>query len=503
MLAKLKLPPGILGVGTRHDSQGRWRDGSLVRWNEGILQPVRPWSRITPIPLTGRICGMQPVLDNDQRKWLIIGSNEGVWVLGEGEAVDVTPAAFSAGYIVTEIAAGFGVGLYNTGDYGTPRSVPTGLSLEADNWSFDVWGEYVVGCSVGDGTALVWRPGTLSSPYDPEFLPIDNAPINNRALVVTTERHLLLVSAGGNPRKIQWSAREDYTEWTPSALNQAGDLELETAGSLQAAIKMVGGVVVLSEVDAFMVRFVGQPYGYGQTRIGHNCGIIGPHAGTSASDFAVWMGPTGFWMYQGQLHPVSCDVWDYVFRDIDYFQRAQVACGHNAEFSEVWWFFPKVGHPRNSHYVCWNYRENWWSVGVLGRSHWQTKGIWDHSVAAGHDGHVYEHEKLFSDPGAANRDAPYITSAPFEIGSGDQVMHITRLVPDQECRHTDALSYTFESRQAPVCGSATYGPYHPSPSGFTDTRFVGRELQWTVNVEDDVDWRLGVLRADIKPGGGR
>ena len=467
------------------------------------MQPVRPWTRITNVPIPGRVCGMQPVRDNAQRKWLVVGSNTGVWLVRSGDPVDITPTGFAAGYETTELGGGFGAGDYDREMYGTPRTQETGITLEADTWHFDVWGEFIVGCSVGDGTAYVWRPGTLSTPYDATMLPISNAPANNRGLLTTNERHLMLISAGGDPRKVQWSAREDYTVWAPTALNLAGDLTLETAGSLQTGLKAPNGIVVLSEVDAFLIRYVGQPFGYGQDRIGHNCGIIGPHAGASTSDFVVWMGITGFWSYRGQLQSIPCDVWDFVFRDLNLRQTSQISCGHNADFHELWWFFPKGDATKNSHYVSWNYRENWWATGELARTHWQEKGAWTASVAAGADGFLYEHEKPFTSPGAAMRPAPYITSAPFMLGSGENIMHVTHITPDQECKSLDALSYTFATRFTPACGDKEFGPYYPDADGYTDTRFAGREIEWTVRAEKDISWRMGILHAEIAPGGRR
>ena len=46
--------------------------------------------------------------------------------------------------------------------------------------------------------------------------PIANAPINNKGMVVTEERFIFLLGAGGDPRKVQWCDKENNTVWTPS-----------------------------------------------------------------------------------------------------------------------------------------------------------------------------------------------------------------------------------------------------------------------------------------------
>ena len=59
-----------------------------------------------------------------------------------------------------------------------------------------------------------------------------NAPTGNKGLVVTEERFVFALGAGGNPRKVQWCDQENNTSWTPSATNQAGDFELQTVGQI-------------------------------------------------------------------------------------------------------------------------------------------------------------------------------------------------------------------------------------------------------------------------------
>lgn len=503
MLVPFSLPPGIAIKGTPLETKGRWRDANFVRWKEGAIQPIGWWTRVTSEPLPGRINGLRPLRDLTLRQWLVIGTNEGVWTLGDSRLVNRTPSDFIPGKRITEKGDGFGSRWYSLDEYGTPRPGDTGLSLEADWWSMDTWGEFVVACSVRDGRVLLWKPGDFDTPADETFAPIPGAPVDNRALLVTDERHLMLLAADGDPRKVKWSSREDYSDWTPTALNLAGELTLNTTGTLQMAAKTAGEILVLSETDAFRLRYVGQPYGYGQERVGVNCGVVGPRAGTSTHDFVAWMGAGGFWLYNGQLQQIPCEVWDYVFPDINRFQINQVTCGHNPGFSEIWWFFPKGESETNCHYVAWNYQENWWTVGRLPRSEWSDIPIWGSPLAGGQDGHVYQHEMAFGSPGLARRDKPFVESSPFEVAGGDRVAHVTRLLPDHSSAELEALSYRFSARMAPLTASNSFGPYQHGPEGWADTRFAGREIRWRVTAERDEDWRLGPLRAEIVAGGKR
>lgn len=505
MLKAVTFPPGMLQNGTPLKTKGRWRDGNLVRWAEGVMQPVKPWRRITQEPFEGRISSLISVRDSVFRRHLVFGSSSKCRVLFAGEFRDITPSDLTPGRDFTSRGTGYGAANYGEETYGTPRQAATGLSLEATNWSFGVWGTFVVGTNTADGRVFVWRPGTLTEPADEEMLPIDGAPTDNRALLVTEERHLMLLGAGGDPQRVAWSARENYNEWTPSALNLAGDLLFSTSGALQTARLVGNEILVLSTTDAFRMRYVGQPFGYGQKRVGANCGVMGPNAVAVVTDFAVWMGEEGFFVYRGQITPLACDVWDYVYRDLNYLQRSIVCCGHNAAHSEVWWFFPVGDDTFNSRYVIWNYRENWWSLGQMHRSAWMDRGVWDSPVAAGLSGpgvggNLYEHEQPFGTLGVANRDKPYIVSSPVEVGDGDRLMVVNELIPDQETVSRGALKYTFLARMNPRTPPVEFGPFLPDESGYTPCRITGRELTLRVDTEQDVDWRLGVLRANLLPG---
>ena len=52
--------------------------------------------------------------------------------------------------------------------------------------------------------------------------PITNAPINNKGIVVTEERFIFALGAGGNSRKVQWCDKENNTQWTPAVITKAG-----------------------------------------------------------------------------------------------------------------------------------------------------------------------------------------------------------------------------------------------------------------------------------------
>ena len=89
--------------------------------------------------------------------------------------------------------------------------------------------------------------------------PITNAPINNKGIVVTEERFIFALGAGGNSRKVQWCDKENNTQWTPAVNNESGDIELATSGQVMGGVRTRGVTLIITDTDAHMAQYVGSP----------------------------------------------------------------------------------------------------------------------------------------------------------------------------------------------------------------------------------------------------
>ena len=72
----------------------------------------------------------------------------------------------------------------------------------------------------------------------------------------------------------------------------------------------------------------------------------------------------------------------------------RLSCGgHNSNFNEIIWFFPKGSDQKTPNkYVIWNYVDNVWSVGSMDRGCWIDQGVFDYPIACDSLGNVYQHE---------------------------------------------------------------------------------------------------------------
>ena len=146
-LVPLDIPAGVYRNGTEYESKGRWFDTNLVRWREGRLEPVGGWEQFdsTQSALDGKARGILTWRGNDSGKYMAIGTNTKLYASQGGQIYDITPTSFATGREDTIIGYGYGLGIYDTGDYGTERT--TSVALDATTWSMDNWGEYLVACS--------------------------------------------------------------------------------------------------------------------------------------------------------------------------------------------------------------------------------------------------------------------------------------------------------------------------------------------------------------------
>lgn len=494
-LLPLKVPSGVVRNGTQYQVGGRWYDANLVRWNNGVMLPVGGWQKLNSTNAFSGVCrGLFTWKDNSVNRYLAVGTNSKLYVWNEtGNLVNITPTSFLAGRVDSIYGQGFGSGDFGTQVYGVART-GGGNVADAATWSFDSWGQNLIACAPHDGKLYEWSLNPAN-----KAVAITNAPTDNLGVIVTPERYLVALGAGGTPRKVQWSDQEDNTTWTATATNTAGDFELQTSGVIQTAKRVRGQILILTDTDAHTMNYLGPPFVYGFEKVGSFCGAAGPNAAVAIDTFAVWMGNDNFHIFDGIVQTLPSDVRDYVFGDFNRVQSAKVYAGVNAKFSEVWWFYPSANSTENDRYVVWNYMEKHWAIGTLPRTAYMSGDLFKFPFAAAPDGYVYEHENGWTAAGASLVEQRYAESGSVEIGNGDNIVVARQLIPDERTQGQTRVK--FKTRYTPNGTEATLGPY--SLTNYTDVRFTGRQVAMRIEGAADADWRVGTLRLDAVPGGKR
>jgi hypothetical protein len=328
-----------------------------------------------------------------------------------------------------------------------------------------------------------------------------------------------------DPMLLRWSDQESVTNWTPSATNQAGSIRLSHGSEIVTVVQTRQEIVVWTDSSIYSLQYQGSPVVWSSQLLGDNISIIGPNAAVVASGVIYWMGVEKFYKYDGRTQTMRCDLLRHIFQDINLAQASQVFAGTNEGFNEVWWFYCSANSTAIDLYVIYNYSEDVWSYGTLGRTAWLDSGLRDHPIAATYSYNLVDHEQGNDDnqtgtPVAINA---VIGSAEFDIDDGDHFGFVWRMLPDITFRGSTAASPQVTMTLIPMQNAGS-GYNNPISLGgnqnatvtrtstsvieqFTGQVYVRvRGRQMIIQVESTqlgCAWQLGSPRIDIKQDGRR
>ena len=328
--------------------------------------------------------------------------------------------------------------------------------------------------------------------------PLSNAPANNKSIVVTEERFIFALGAGGNSRKVAWCDKENNTVWAPAVTNEAGDQELATAGQIMAGIRTRGGTLIVTDTDAHLAQYQGPPYVYGFSRVGTECGAISRLGLVTTDIGAFWFGLESFHFFDGNsVQTLQCDVHDYVFADFNSTQQSKIWGMVNGANSEVWWFYCSSNSNECDRYVAYDFVDNHWLIGNLARTSGVSRGVFKYPMMANHTtkSNIYNHEVGFN----YDSEQIFCETGAIVVGNGDEILKVTSVIPDEKTQGD--VDLTFKAKLLPNDTERNYGPFNPANP--TAVRFSGRQIKMRVDGERNVDWRVGIMRLDVKSGGTR
>ena len=328
-----------------------------------------------------------------------------------------------------------------------------------------------------------------------------------------------------DPMLVRWSDQESVTNWTPSATNQAGSIRLSHGSEIVTVVQTRQEIVVWTDSSLYSLQYQGPPVVWSSQLLGDNISIIGPNAAVVASGVIYWMGVEKFYKYDGRVQTMRCDLLRHIFQDINLSQSAQVFAGTNEGFNEVWWFYCSQDNTEIDLYVIYNYSEDVWSYGTLGRTAWLDSGLRDHPLAATYSYNLVNHEQGNDDnvSGTPAAISAIIGSAEFDIDDGDHFGFVWRMLPDITFRGSDTTNPQVTMSLIPMQNSGS-GYNNPTSVGgnpsatvtrtstsvieqFTGQVYVRvRGRQMIIQVESNqlgCAWQLGSPRIDIKQDGRR
>ena len=447
-------------------------------------------------------------------------SSRGVLLRNLGGTCTITiasPAVVTSTVLYTEGAAVV---------FSTTGALPTGITAGTTYFAFNNVGlTFQLIDAAGN---VVNTSGTQSGVQS--ITPNDIPLMQNYFTVSDTSRFILAFgvndygSSVQDPMLIRWSNQDDPFNWTPDATNQAGSIRLSNGSEIVTALQTRQEILVWTDAALYSLQYLGPPNVWQTQLLGDNISIMSPNAVALASGVTYWMGTDKFYVYDGRVQTLNCDVRRYVFSDFNQSQAAQVFAGTSEGFNEVWWFYCSANSTVVNRYVIFNYAEKIWYYGTMGRTAWLDSGIRDFPLAATYTRNLVDHESGLNDNETATTlpIAANISSSEFDIRDGHNFGFVWRVLPDltfetstnSPAAQPPTVTMTLyglsnsgsgvtSSAGAPVAKGATY-VITEEFSGQIYTRMRGRQMIFKIESNQiNTTWQIGAPRIDIRPDGRR
>lgn len=437
------------------------------------------------------------------------------------------------GINATSSGLGWGTGPYGEGGWGEPS--PGSNTARLRLWSQDKFGEDLVVC-LRDGPlfyydvslGLQYRMVELSTMAGANQVPT----IARQVLLSDNDRHIIAFGCNGYTDSVQdrllvrWCNREQVTEWAVSTTTTAASLRVDAGSEIVCAIKVADSIMIFTDVSLHSMRYVGSSFIFGQVKVADEIHIMGPNAAFVVGADLYFMGTSKFFIYNGVVTELPCDVEAYIFEIFNFDEREKVWCDFNSLYGEVTWLLPVNGSTEPNFYVTYNIAEQVWTYGVFGavaRTSWLDVFFEQYPMATATDGYIYLHD-IGSTDGTVSPPIgldSWIEAAPIEIGSGDDFMICDRIIPDVDFNGssatTPAVTITLTMVDAPgLAPRATTRSLTTKTIAKTssfpveqhtaqkDLRLRGRSMKYKIAAAvAGTQWRQGTHRLYIHPDGKR
>ena len=455
---------------------------------------------------------------------------------GNGGGSTVGAYQINSGLDVYVPSAGWGVGTWGAGTFGSASAISAAGQLRL--WTHDNFGENLIINPRGGGIYR-WVENNGLSVRALELQGITGASkvptVGLQVITSEVDRHLIILgadpidSSSGNrtgvidPMLVAFSDTENELDFNPTATNTAGSVRLSSGSLIVGGLKSRQETLIWTDTSLYSMTFIGPPLTFALNLINEGAGLMSPNAAVNSPVGVFFMSKNGFYYYNGAVKKLQCSVQDYVFSDLNLTQAFKCFASLNAENSEVWfWYVSEEDDTQEiSRYAMYNYEEQTWSIGSLVRYSWLDAGIEDKPLAAGGTssaGYIYLHETGFNNDTSA-MDNVFIESADIDLGDGENLMFVKKLIPDikfsttRGVSNTPAINMVLKRRNYNSETLSTDSTNQITNSTtFKNVRTRTRQVVLRVESDDDnsveadrkdYKWRLGNTRLDIQPSGRR
>ncbi len=264
--------------------------------------------------------------------------------------------------------------------------------------------------------------------------------------------------------------------------------------------------LIWSDTSLYTMQFTGDVNSVFVIRaVGRACGLIGPYARAASDSVVYWASRDNFHAFAGQVPQViPSKLRRDVFDNIEVGQEDKIHVGWNTAYQEPWFFYPdsRDGTGDCSRYAMMS-GDGAWAPGTFNRTAWVKAGVFPYPIAFSVDRKIYYHEV----PDAGDAGGPleaFIESGFIDVGDGDALYVIKRIVPDFEDQGPN-VEMTFKTRFWPNGTITSRGPYTATPTTEKlDMRVKAREIAVrleSAGVPGESFWSYGAVSFDAQESG--
>tara|TARA_R110000868_G_scaffold331698_1_gene592689 strand:- start:3063 stop:5390 length:2328 start_codon:yes stop_codon:yes gene_type:complete len=381
---------------------------------------------------------------------------------------------------LTGVAATFGSGVttitvpQSAIPYLTPGCVVTGTGLAGGQYITTAW-DYSTSVPISAVTTLA-SAGTYTFSYPGRFVPNTTLQV----MAAHSQRFIIMLGANPysptdfdttfNPLLVRWSDQEIVSEWVPSTINQSGEFLLSAGSQIVTGRVARQENLVWTDAALYSMQYIGPPYVWSFNLLSDNISVASPNACIIINSITYWMGIDKFYVYTGRVETLKCTIRSFVFNNLNKSQAAQITCGSNEAWDEVWWFYPSLNSNVNDSYAIFNYSENIWYYGTLNRTAWLDSSLRDYPMG----GYSTQNSYLGLDINSSIASISVVDGSSYPISG-------TLLIESEYITYTGLTNNTFTGCTRGALGStaASHTTYTPV------TAFPLNQILYHENGPDD------------------
>jgi hypothetical protein len=409
---------------------------------------------------------------------------------GGGAAVEVFDE-IDDGFVDYAAGFGWGGGLWQPAGagllWGQPTAFTTAFRIPRI-WSFARWGNDVVMTPGNGGKAYIYQNDNATAPTV-----ITNSPTSNDTIVVFNNQVISLYG-----RRFKASEIGDETIWSPDVTNNAFEDDVESATDFIAAAVVRDGVLLLSQSQIWIARYVGRPDQWSFEVIENSDGVISPLSWAVIDGDAFIIGNKDWYIFDNAtLRTLPSNTTKQYFYSNLGDQRYKTFCGITKQFNEMRVHYPTTTS-EPTRYIAYNYAEGTFAIGSMERTAFEMPvQQTNNPLMVTSSGSLYSHESGVND--GSNAMTSYAETNFFMLGGGDNVARINSIAPDAvQVGTCDLTIYTKDRAQSSTV--TTNGSY-PIAATTEWVRMRARGRLWKVRWEQNAlneDFVLGAYHLGLQ-----